>query len=650
MARHILSVVVAAALAAAAILLIVGQSGGRENASAMVHETVLKTKGPHSSSIGIGTSGYKSNMKFQLEEQSWDKLPASVQAKRDIPRMDFKFKKVPKDFCGGNNYTKHQKCSKEYKESLVMVAFPCMIVALITLLGAVIVMLGRNCCCIIARNGCCGGKIPTYGCCFGERLGRDDGYTPYRRRMYIFGVISILVLVGVAMAVGCTGNTQMTNGINNLLSTLNSIPVQVRRQITYVDAELKSLKSLSASVNPGVDVSLWNTVSTNLKKVDTSVGKLQKDAQKGSDTVKKYEKMRADFFKWAFITAPILAAVGVVAYWLPALLTILVIPLVIVICILCWAVIGVHLPVAVATADFCVDLDYALKHPNASMGAIDMVLKCGGKGGASGILTTGDKFISQSYSKACTELTTKLCTMPSFNYTSPNGNQKTMTPVTCPKSACNKKTLNDFMNKTIIADFQYGCAKLISGSIGVNPGTCIYTDQSVAKKQCLAKHGIAKVIPCTPSGGLSRSVNLRTCAKSCFMTNTTKAMASKIVGNYDILSRFDLLKTNRLEPLLKCNVIRAGVSKLEHTLCWEVVNATDYIVAGLAIIGITFFFGTAVYLGAQKVFNRKYWDERYQKVTYDEETSEDQDAETDLKEPILSKGVKSEGLVVEEVN
>lgn len=369
---------------------------------------------------------------------------------------------------------------------------------------------------------------------------------------------------------------------------------------------------------------------------------LQTDAKKGSDKVKKLEKMRADFFKWAFITAPILAAVGVLAYLLPALLTLLVIPLVVLICILCWAVIGVHLPVAVATADFCVDLDYALKHPNASMGAIDMVLKCGGKGGAANILATGDKFISQSYTKACTELTTKLCKTASFNYTSPNGNQKTLVPVTCPKIACNKQTLNTFLNSTKITDFKYGCAKLISGSIGVNPGTCIYTDRDVAKKQCLAKHGIAKTIPCNPDGGTTLAVvNLRQCAKSCHLSNTTRVMSNKIIGNYDILTRFDQLKVKRLEPLLKCNVIRAGVSKLEHTLCWKVVNATDYIIAGLAIIGITFFFGTAVYLGAQKVFNRKYWDVHYPD-TYDKETSDDPDAETDLTEPILSKEVKTE--------
>jgi hypothetical protein len=630
MARHVLSAIVAAALAVAAILLIVGgERGGRENT--LVHETVSKEKAPDSSSIG-GLS---------MEDQSWDKLPSSVYTKRDVPRMDFKFKKVPKTFCGGDNYTMHQKCSKEYKESLVMTALPVMIVALITILIMTLVILGRNCCCIIARNGCCGGKIPSTGCCFGERLGRDDGYTPYRRRVYLFAVISILVLVGVAMAVGFTGNTQMAKGVDKLLHTLNSIPLQVRRQITYIDAELKSLKTLSEQTNPGVDVSLWNDVSKNLKTVDTSVASLQTDAKKGSDTVHKYEKQREAFLKWAFISAPIVAGIGVLAYLLPSLLTIIVIPLVILICVLCWIVIGVHMPVAVATADFCVDLDHALKNPNASMGAIDMVLKCGGKGGASNILASGDTFISQSYSKACTELTTKLCKTPAFNYTSPNGNEKTMKPVTCPNIACNKQTLNLFMNQTIVADFKFGCAKLISGSIGVNPGTCIYEDRDVAKKKCLANHGIAKVIPCTPTGGTSRNVNLRTCAKSCYMTNTTKAMSSKIVGNYDILSRFDLLKTKRLQPLLQCKIIRAGVSKLEHTLCWDVVNATDYIIAGLAIIGITFFFGTAAYLGAQKVFNRKYWDVHYPD-TYDKETSDDPDAETAMTKPLISEGVKTD--------
>lgn len=567
---------------------------------------------PHSS-IGVGTEGYRAEMKFQVEHQTWDSLPATIQAKRDIPRMDFNFKKVPNTFCGGSNYTSKQQCSGKYKESLVMTALPLMIVAFLTVIIFMAVLFGRNCLSCFG-NGCCGGKIPSQGLCFGGHLARDDGYTPYRRKIYVFLCFAIVVLVAVAMAVGFTGNTQLSAGIKDLMSLTQTIPAKVRRQLVYIDAEINSLKSLAGKVNPGADASLWTSATNALFKVDKSVKTLQKDANSAYDKVKKYENQRKNFFFWAFISAPIIAVFGLVGYFVPMCISIVALPLFMIAVVLCWIVIGVHIPVAVATADFCVDLDHSLKHPNASMGAIDMLLKCGGKSATASIIKTSDTFIDKSYTTACNTLTTQLCNTPNVSYPDAHGKTKTLLPVTCPKMKCDKTTLKDFINKTIVADFQYGCAKLVNGSIATVD--CQFVDKDTAKKSCLAKYGNSDVLPCTPTGQTFRSTKLKTCAKSCFL-NATKTLSSTAYGNFELLQRFTALKKKHLDPLLSCQIIRAGVTSLEHTLCWEVVNATDYIVAGLSIIGITCFLGVGVYLGAQKVFNRKYWQEYYPRH-YDE--------------------------------
>lgn len=574
---------------------------------------------PHSS-IGLGTEGHKADLSFQVEHQTWSDLPASIQAKRDIPRMDFRFKTVSKTFCGGANYTSKQKCSEPYKESLVMTALPLMIVALLTLLIFIVVMIGRNCIWwggppdSDRRNGCCGGKVPSQGLCFGPPLPRDEGYTPYRRKLYIFLLVAILILVGVAMAVGFTGNTQLSDGINALLDLTQTIPAKVRRQIVYIDAELNSLKSLSEQVNPGTSVSLWSTAIKALLEVDKSVKTLQQDASSAYDKIKKNEQTRKEFFKWAFIATPIIAIVGLGGYFLPSLITLVVVPCVFICTVLCWLTIGVHIPVSVATADFCVDLDYSLKHPNASMGAIDMILKCGGKAATADIIKTSDSFIADSNTKACSTLTNQLCNMPNVTYPGPHGHTNVLRPVQCPAKKCDKSTLKDFMNHTIVADFQWGCAKLVNGSIATVD--CKFTNKDTAKKQCLAKYGNSDVLPCTPEGKTYRGVKLKECAKNCYMNNT-KTFSATTYGNFELLQRFTHLQDRHLKPLLGCEIIRKGVVSLEHTLCWEVVNATDYIIAGLAIIGITFFLGMGIYLGAQKIFNRKYWEEFYKKH-YDE--------------------------------
>jgi len=279
--------------------------------------------------------------------------------------------------------------------------------------------------------------------------------------------------------------------------------------------------------------------------------------------------------------------------------------------IIVWIAIGIHVPVSVAVADFCVNMDYALKHPNASAGALDMLLKCGGKAGTAKMSGAANSFISKAYDSACKNLNSSLCVMPQVSYSDKHGNKKYMKPVTCPAMKCDHSTLKEFIANTTVSDFQWGCAAFVSGNIVAKD--CKYTDKKVAQQQCLAKFGNTDVLPCLPSslgGGTVRKIPLSTCSTGCLL-NATKQLSYKITGNFEILSRFEVLDNTKLKPLMNCSIIRQAAVQLEHTLCWDVVNATDYIIAGLAIIGIAFFFGNVVYLGAQKRFNRKYWDNIY---------------------------------------
>jgi len=266
-----------------------------------------------------------------------------------------------------------------------------------------------------------------------------------------------------------------------------------------------------------------------------------------------------------------------------------------------------------------VDMDYALKHPNASAGALDMLLKCGGKKGTAKMASATNTFISTAYDKACENLNSSLCVMPQVSYSDKHGNKKYMKPVDCPKMKCDRSTLGTFISKTKVSDFQWSCAKLVGGNIV--PQDCKYTDKKLAQQQCLAKYGNTDVLPCVPGGGTFRALPMSECATKCLL-NETKKLSYKVTGNYEIISRFQILNEYKLKPLMNCSIVRQSAVQLEHTLCWNVVDATDYIIAGLCIIGISFFFGNAVYMGATKRFNRKYWDNIYQE-TYDEMVAEE---------------------------
>jgi len=187
---------------------------------------------------------------------------------------------------------------------------------------------------------------------------------------------------------------------------------------------------------------------------------------------------------------------------------------------------------------------------------------------------------------------------------------------------CNADTLGKFINNTIIKDFQWGCAKLVGGTI--KSTDCKFQNKTAASAYCQANYGSTVIQPCVPvTMQRTRDMTIPQCAgkmsgvkssdkygSGCLLP-ATKKLAQTVAGNYDMLNSFQTLLSDKVEPLVNCSTVRRSVVKLEKTLCWDVLSAVDYIIAGLAIIAITFFFGNGIYMGASKRFNRQYWDINY---------------------------------------
>ena len=76
-------------------------------------------------------------------------------------------------------------------------------------------------------------------------------------------------------------------------------------------------------------------------------------------TIRKYEKERTDFL-WCGLWIPLgLCVLALLGYLVPVLLSMMIIPAVLLTALL-WLIIGIHVPVAITTADFCYGLDQGL--------------------------------------------------------------------------------------------------------------------------------------------------------------------------------------------------------------------------------------------------------------------------------------------------
>jgi hypothetical protein len=543
-------------------------------------------------------------------KRTWEKLPESIAHKRNVPRQDYEGQPVSNEFCGGKTNWETKTCSQEYEESMVMTGSPLFLIALFTLLLWLFVFVGRNCCTCCGNHGVglFGGRFPTKGICYGDLRGPDEGYTECERQLFLFLIIVIAVLVLVGMVVGFTGNAQLSTGVHALLDITGNMPTEMAATVTSIQVEIASLQALAARVNPYLEPSMWNTITSGLEQVKTGATNMQTQVSGSLATVRKYEDERSAYLYWGLVTPMLLSLVAVVGFLCPALLTLLVFPLVALITVVIWIAVGVHVPVAVATADFCVGLDYGLKHPNASS-PLDILVGCHGQEGAAKMTTTATYFTGATAQVACQTLNQTLCTMAPVSYPDVHGHTVSFNPVTCPDIQCTASTLKTYLDHTVVRDHQWGCAKLVGGNI--ETVDCQYDSKNTAKQECLGKYGNTEVNPCVPNQAAAyREVSLRDCNSTCLL-NTTKIASMDVVGNYDLGTRFKTVTETQITPLTDCSFIKEKATQLERTLCWDVVDSTDYIMAGLIIIGITFFVGNFIYLSAQKRFHRCYLAERW---------------------------------------
>lgn len=497
-----------------------------------------------------------------------------------------------------------------------MVSLPVIIVGILTAVIGIIVFIGRNCCGCLCKNGSCGGRVPSRGICCGERLGRNDGYTLYSRRMYFLAVVSILILVIIAMTVGFSGNTKMSQGIGALLDITVNTPTNIHNTINEITAELTALQQEDAKVN-GKASTVWSTINSGLNSTDAVIKDLIVRADKAHKKVKSIENSRKHWLHWGFILPAILAGVAVLGYFCPILVTCIVLPGVFMATIIVWIALGVHVPVSVLTADFCVGLNHDLRYPNATPQVLDMVMKCPKVDPS--LTSSTSTYLDQAYATSCTTLNSSLCLMAQISYYDDHGATTYLDPVKCPNIPCNANTLARYINETVVNDFQWGCATLVSGNIETK--NCQYMSKTTAENSCESLYGERSVRPCLPSSTGStdkyRVLNLTGCGDKCLI-NSTKSLAYATVGNYDIISKFGTINSEQVTPLINCSMIREAMVSLENSLCYDVSNGIDYVIAGLSIIGICFFLGLPVYLGAQKRFNRTYWDDIYREKTFPE--------------------------------
>merc|ERR1711939_913090 len=486
-----------------------------------------------------------------------------------------------------------------------MLAFPLVIMAVITAMLWLIVLIGRNCCtcCDPHRAGLCGGRYPTKGCCYGELRGADEGYSDCENRVFLFLVIAMLVIIFVGVAVGFTGNAKLSKGVNDLMDVTAAIPSKLKERTGSISTELTALQALAAKVNPYIQSSMWDNIKNGLEEVNKGADSMDGQVSTTLKVMRHYENERSNFMYIGLWIPAILSTIAIAGYLCPVLLTLLVVPLVAVITCVVWIAVGIHVPVAVSTADLCVGLDYGLKHPNASS-PLDILVGCHGEAGAGKMADASTYFVEAASTAACQTLENTLCKIPSVSYPDKHGNTVTIQPVQCPAGTCNNHTLRNFVSQTSVLDFQWGCASLENGNIVTHH--CVYNDKETAKDRCLHNFGISQTMPCVPnSPNAYRNVSLLQCNQSC-LVNTTQMAAATVVGNWELGSRFKTVEENGLQPLVNCSFVREQATTLEHTLCWDVVEATDYVMAGLIIIAIAYFCGNFVYLMAHKRFHVRY--------------------------------------------
>lgn len=540
--------------------------------------------------------------------KNYDQLPVEVYQKHDIPRKSFSGAVVTNEFCGGSKYYEEKSCSPEYEESMVMLAFPMAMLAIATLVIYLIVLIGRNCCTCFGphRTGCCGGRYPSKGVCCGDLLDADQGYSHWDNKLFLFGVVIVLVMVVVGMAVGFTGNSQLSRSVHNLIDTTAAIPGKMRNRVIPLQTELSALQTLATQVNPYIQASMWTSMQDGLAQVLQGADDL--DGQVGDNVklLQGYEEQRSSYLYLGLWIPCVLSLLALFGYLCPNLIVVVVVPLVILTTVVVWIVIGVHIPVAVSTADFCVGLDYGLKHPNASS-PLDALVGCHGTSGASKMANVTGYFTEAASQVACATLNNTMCGLPAVQYPDTHGNTQTFLPVTCPQIECNNETLPTFIEQTVVRDFQYGCATLNNGNIVTQ--SCQYTNKTEAQEQCLLQYGNTDTMPCVPgTSDAYRNFTLQQCNSTCLL-NTTLTAASTVVGNNDLNVRFKKVDEEGLMPLVNCSFIKEQATEVEHTLCWDVLEAVDYVMAGLVIIGITFFLGGFLFLAAYKRFYRNYLQE-----------------------------------------
>jgi len=518
--------------------------------------------------------------------------------------VDFDFHSVSnKHFCGGPAYYLTGKCWKTYQETLAMVSLPFDIAAMLTLFGAVFIYIGRYCCQIF------GGKNPTHGICGGELRNPDEGYNPTTKRVYLFILIFVTLMVGVGMILAFYGNGELNRGINHLTDSVQEISTKVKATVDNADAKLPDLEKISKEVNPDRIAAQWTDMYQGLSVMKDVTDQFAVKVHDTMDTVRKYESDREQTLYWTLILSIAFGGLVLFGFVLPMIVTFS-IPFIFVIITLAWVSVGVHGSMLMAVSDFCVGLDYALTDPTkASPIEFFVPNYTHVEPGAQQVMLHASGIVSRAVAQAC-ETHEALCNMPAFQYPDKHGTMHSLSRATCPANLqCRNSTLATFVAQTTVNDFMHGCAKLDSNQ-EIQAIDCKYQSQDEAKTACIQMEGNTVTLPCVPgTTDRYRSLSLAQCAANCSSANTT-ALSKRVLKN-DQLARGLQEVASSVEYYTTDKFVHDPVRAIEKTLCWDTMAGVDYVEMGCVLIAVFFSIGIPFYFGATKRFDKRYSDENW---------------------------------------
>jgi len=265
------------------------------------------------------------------------------EAKTKVPRRNLKGETVPAIFDPTN---------RSYWESLGIIAAPCIIIAVLCCFFGSIFYIMRGCC------NCFGGKEPKPG-----------GYTLRERFIPKQLLLATAIIVIFASVFGFIGNGRFSQGTNEFFGTIiktqnsfESITLSVKQDLTALQRFLGN-----QTVIDQIFQALENGNSDFRSVIDNAYSQ-----------TKRIDRYRSTAIIISFVLGLVTSFCGVVGALLNKGTLCLVMGILGIFALFfLWISFGIHLPISIALADFCVAVQSFLESPTIEIPTgLDVFFKC----------------------------------------------------------------------------------------------------------------------------------------------------------------------------------------------------------------------------------------------------------------------------------